>query len=41
LGEGLVDGSEAFLGIDDEEDEVGGLHGDVGLDGDLIAEAVV
>ena len=29
------------MGIDDEEDQIGGLHRDVRLDGDLLAEAVI
>jgi hypothetical protein len=41
LREGLVDGGEACVGIDDEKDEIGGLHGDVGLDADLLVEAIL
>ena len=41
LAEGLVDRAEAFLAIDDEEDQVGRFHGDVRLDLDLGAESVV
>ena len=37
----LVDGRQTVLGIDDEKDQVRGLHRDVRLDGDLLVEAVV
>jgi hypothetical protein len=41
LGERLVGGGEAVMGIDDEQDQIRGFHGDVRLDGDLGVEAVV
>lgn len=41
LRERLVDGGEAFLGIDNEKDEIGRLHCDVGLHSDLFAKAIV
>ena len=41
LRERLIDRGEAVVGIDHEEDEVGGLHRDVGLDGDLFVEAIL
>ncbi len=41
LRERLVDGSEALLGINDKEDEIGRLHGDVRLDGDLLAKTII
>ena len=41
LRKGLVDGGETFVGIDEEQDEIGRLHGDVGLHGDLFAESIV
>ena len=41
LRECLVDRGKAFLGIDEKKDEVGRLHRDVRLDGDLLAKAVV
>ena len=37
----LIDRGQALLRIDKEKDEIGGLHRDVRLDGDLLAEAVV
>lgn len=41
LGECLVDGGESFLGIDDEKDEIGRLHRDVGLHSDLFTKAII
>ena len=40
LGHFLVDGVNASAGINDEDDEVGGVHSDEGLEGDLIGETV-
>ena len=41
LAEGEVDGGEALVGIDDEEDDVGGGDGDIDLEGDLLGKAII
>ena len=41
MGERLIDGGDAVLGIDDKEDEVGCLHCNVRLGGDSGAESIV
>ena len=41
LGDRLVDRSESVVGVDHEQDEVGCLHRDVCLDGDLRVEAIL
>ena len=40
LGHFFVDWVDASAGIDDEDDEVGGVHRDAGLEGDLVGEAI-
>lgn len=40
LGHFLVDRIDAGAGIDHEDDQVGGVHRDAGLEGDLVGEAV-
>ena len=38
FGDGLIDGGDSFPGIDQEENDLGGLHGDVRTCGDGIGE---